>query len=369
MNNKIDTRALELEVYIAKYMVPVIEKKLFFVLLFIICFFIFFILSQFIKPEYSSQATILVEEPESFISSKVSRQLVSNKAGASYILAEAEKLKSNTFQEEVLKILPEEVKKDLQVSLDFSDHIKEGIKHLVKTVLGEKGTQYVKKILGRKPAPVSDYQEKIQFLRSLNTRVDIKTKANSGLIWISAIAFNSEMAPILIKSYIDVWMALNLEKNKGSIQKEWMLISKQRREAFQKLSLAESELIEFKRRYDIPSEQKIVGDVELQMEMDKLQSKLKRTSERYTFLDRLVLETKRKEGGIKSNLQIISPPVVPTYPSKSIGRLFVLTGVIGGLFIGIILCLAHDISKGIIRHESDVEDPVKLPIVGHIPRI
>lgn len=361
-------RQFDLERYINKYGLPVLENWKVALTCGLIGLFFSVALTLFIKPEYVSQATILVEEPRSAVRTDVNKRLVPTVAEGSYVLAENEKLKSDTFTAEVLKILPAELKKDLQHPMDFASQIKEGLKGLVQFFIGENGLKKIKKFFGR-ATESDDFILERSLLAELDERVSISSKSNRAMLWITARTFNQDLAPVLVKTYIDVWTALNLNENKQGIKAEKEFAEEQKRESYLKFKEAENALISFKTRYEIPTELKIAPDIKIQMEMEQLQANLKIAKERFDTMDKLFLEISQKESGIVNNIRILNPPKIPLKPSQRISSKLVVMGGLGGLMLGVFFTLSLDYLKGTIRDESDISEIIKLPIIGRIPKL
>jgi hypothetical protein len=51
-------------------------------------------------------------------------------------------------------------------------------------------------------------------LQELEKRVGIRVNSNIAMIWITGATLEKNLAPILVKSYLDVLLAMNLEENK-----------------------------------------------------------------------------------------------------------------------------------------------------------
>jgi uncharacterized protein involved in exopolysaccharide biosynthesis len=92
--------------------------------------------ASFIKPQFISEAALQIEEPFNEAASIRQGTMSPKRASASYVLAVEEKLKSKSFAKEVLKILPDDVKKDLELPLDLRSQLIAGLRNLAKTILG-----------------------------------------------------------------------------------------------------------------------------------------------------------------------------------------------------------------------------------------
>ena len=132
MEEKTTPKKIDPEFYISKFGVPLLERKWIVIAFLIAGVLISFLLASFIKPQYISEAAVQIEEPSTELSSIREDSVTPRQARESYVIAVEEKLKSNTFAQEVLKILPEEVKEDLKQPLDYRSQIIAGLKNLVK---------------------------------------------------------------------------------------------------------------------------------------------------------------------------------------------------------------------------------------------
>lgn len=369
-----ETKQLPLDISFLrqKYLIPLLEKKWMIISLFVSGLVISFVLSTFIKPEFYSIASLLVQEPRSKISSDTSKNpLVPRTADETYVLSEAESLRSTPFVKEVLRILPEKAKRDLDINLDPYEQIVNGLETKFKKMFGLKG-QDVSRL--SKEAGISERSPEKEKARiaSLQGRVIIKSKSKNAMIWITARSVDPTVAPIIVKSYISVWMAKNLEENKRAIREEKKFAMDQRDTARQHFKEAAKALMDFKAYYEIPpyvTPEEGLGDMELQSEFERLQSELKGAKERFEYLDRICLKLQMEESGIAETIKVLDAPTSPGLPSKTKKEEILLMGILGGLVIGIGIALGLDFIKSPIRHEKDITSAVDIPIVGEIPKI
>ncbi len=354
----------------AKYIEPIIEKKM----IVLVCLAAGLLLAMgligLINPEYVSQATILLERPRSKITSTFNQEdVIPQKASPAYVSTEEAKLQSDSFIIEVVKILPSSVKKDLETPLNLRDQIIGGLVRGIKMVIGEKRLETIKRLIKREATGAFQEKQMDLFVRELKERVSVYSRPHTSMIWIFARAVVPENAAMIVKAYLEVWMALNLEENKREISGEHVFAEEQKNEGLKRLQEAENELIEFKREYEIPAEVRVTGDVELQIELDRLQKKVDSYRERYENLERIYLGIVMKEAGISGNIKVLSYPAPATEPSKKTTQKILIGGVLGGLGLGIGLCLLIDYLAAPIRHAQDILSATKAPIIGRIPRI
>lgn len=344
--------------YVAKYLSPVLEHKWIVLFTTLIGLAVAIPISLLISPEYSSTATTQLETPRAEMISKVTEEIVSRTGNRAYITAAVERMNSSAFRTEVLKVIPDALQNDLETPLSVQGQIQ------------TKLLPYARKILKRKNVNPSD-KDKItpERLDRLSKRIKIKGNTGKGTIHIEGTTFAQEMATVLVKSYIDVWVALNMDANKSLIRRE-LEFTKAQRDDYQKQSKdAENELRLFKQKFEIPPALTSVTDMELQSQLDVLQSKLANTSERYKRIDDIFLELSRKEKSVVNNIKVINPPQTPLIPSKNMRIPIILLGLILGAAAGIAPILAWDYYRGNIRHNKDVANAVDIPIIGKLPTI
>ncbi len=356
MQNK--PEKIDLYFYYAKFIVPIWEHKLIISFCTLLGLSISIPISLLTHPEYTSTAIVQVEEPRAKMVSEVTEKITANKGEGAYILAEAEKMLSAGFLVEVLKVIPDRLKDDLQVPMKLPDQIIGNLQNFIKkdSTKAEDNTQ--------DNNPVTPER-----LKLLSDRISVNSQERRGMIRIEAKTFDRDMAPVLVKSYIDVWTALNMEENKRQIRHELDFTRDQRLDYLQKSKKAGNELKLFKQKYEIPPAVKSVTDTELQSQLDILQNKAENTKERYKRLDDIYLELNRKEKSVVNNIVLINPPQPPLSPSKNLRIPIVLIGTLLGSLLGIAPILIWDYYRGSIRHEKDITSIVKIPIIGKLPNI
>lgn len=333
--------------FIAKYLVPVLEKKRTVLICTIIGFVIALPVSFMIKPEYSSTTITQLETPRAQMISKVTEQIASSKGDQAYIMAAVERMHSSTFKTEVLKIIPERLQKDLETPLSITGQLK---------------AKFVS-------SPPSQETISPENLMKLSSRIEIKGDNRKGTIQITGTTFAQDLATVLVQSYIDVWVAMNMENNKRVIRHELEFTKSQRDDYFQKFNEAEQALRSFKQTYEIPPALSSVTDMELQSQLDALQSKVENAKDRYKRIDDIFLDLSRKEKSVINNIKILNPPQVPLYPSKNDRLLIIFIGLFIGAAVGIVPILAWDYYRGNIRHKKDILNAVDIPIIGSLPPI
>lgn len=240
----------------------------------------------------------------------------------------------------------------------------------VKGQLRNKIKPYIKTVLKMQHSVLNDRNPVTpEMLASLKERMTIKGDPRNGTITIQGVTFDQNMATVLVKSYIDVWVALNMESNKSLIRHELEFTAEQRQDYYTQLKNAENELRLFKQKFEIPPGLTSVTDMELQSQLDVLQNKLANTQERYKRMDDIYLELSRKEKAVVNNIKVINPPQVPLYPSKDMRIKIILMGLICGAAASIAPILAWDYYRGNIRHVKDIKSAVDVPIIGNLPTI
>jgi uncharacterized protein involved in exopolysaccharide biosynthesis len=364
---------LDISFLTAKYLTPILERKWLVLAFFISGSIVSLILSSFLKPEFYSIASLLVQEPRSKISSGTqTNPMVPRTADETYVLSEAESLRSLPLVTEVLKILPEKVKEELDINLDPYEQIITGLKTVAKNWIGLSRLSSSDTPEARKSTPVSSGETEKERIGALQNMVIIKSKSKNAMIWITARSANKYAAPIIVKSYISVWMARNLEENKKAIRIEKAFALEQRDMARNHLNEAAKKLMDFRNYYEIPaymSSETGLGDMELQSEFSRLQGQVKGAKERFEYLDQIVLKLQMEEAGIAENIKLLDSPTSPGAPAKTVKQEILLAGILGGLGVGIGIVLGLDFLKNLIRHEKDITTAVEVPIFGHIPKI
>ena len=358
MNGETESKTIDISFFIAKYFIPLVERKWIVIGFFLSGALISLVILYIVKPEYVSQATVLVEEPRSQ-SSKIKEETVGSRgARGGYIIAEAERLKSSSFAAEVFRILPDKAKEDFKNPLDLGSQL------MGRSVeIGEELS------VGEESEPSTYFLKEGELLAEMFKRIEIRANDRAGLIYITVRTINPENAPIIIRSYIDVWQAANLDENKKVSRAETKFAEDQRNAAYRKFLKTQEEMISFKEEYDIPVELNMARDMDLQSQIARLNSRLKMDNERFDYLDRIYLENRMKEAGIQGNIKIISRPALPESPSRrAVTRLMGMI-TMSGLMLGIGIILILDYLKAPIRHENDITSVVRIPVLGNIPSI
>lgn len=351
MNERPENKQWDFSLYIAKYLVPVLERKWMVLIFFALGLVGALVINSLIKPEYVSRATLLIEEPRTRYSPSLrGDELLSYRVQSEYVIAEVEKLKSGTFAAEVLKILPDNVKKDLRESLGLS-------------------TQVFASFLGQEEGASEGSVNRDQLLLEMKNRVKVDSVPRSGIVTIEARSIDQDAAPILIKGMIDVWLALNLEENKKEIRAKSEFALEQRNQAQEDFLKAEQEMIQFRKEYGIPADFKVFRDIEIQLQTERLQERLDQARERLDFMDKTYVATKMKEAGIMGNIKVIDSPSYPVDASIKPETRVLVSGIALGLILGIGLALLGEVIKGPIRHESDLYIGAPLEVLGSIPKV
>ena len=157
MNEKIESREFDISLYVSKYFIPLKERKWIVIFIFLLGLLVAMVTTLFVKPEFISQGTLLVEEPLYEIS-KIKEESVGMRAARwQYVTAEEEKLKSTSFASEVLNVLPDKVKEDLKTPIALGSQIIEGVRKWLKEKLGE---QRVENLLRKESGPPAGITER-----------------------------------------------------------------------------------------------------------------------------------------------------------------------------------------------------------------
>ncbi|MDD5722609.1 MAG: GNVR domain-containing protein [Syntrophales bacterium] len=354
MSEKARDRQFDISIYTSKYGVPILERKWMVLIFFLVGIFLALtLLSPLIKPKFVSQATLLVEEPRSAISQAKQETLGTGRVPGLYVTTEEEKIKSSFFAAEVLKILPEKAKSNLRAEVDIFPQIKAGALRL----------------FGVRSKPVSQPLLEVSLLTEIQKRVEITSAPTSALIWITAKSTDRDVALVLARSYIDVCLASNLEDNKKAVSSERDFLEKQRNHAYQEFQDSEQAVFDYKKQYQIPGDFDEARDINIQLQMKRLQARVEMDKERFAELDGVYFTSQVKEAGIVGNIRVISPPAFPVAPSRKAEIRLMIIIILGGLMLGIGAALLPEFTQGTIRHEVDIVDVSHLPVLGHLPRI
>lgn len=344
--------------YIAKYLAPVLQYKWLVILSTLLGLAVAIPISMTIRPEYSSIATTQLETPRAQMISKVTETIASRTGNKNYITAAVERMHSSAFQTEVLKILPKKLIKDLETPLGVLPQIE------------KKLTPYLRKALGKKPLSTQNKANITpQWLDKLSKRITVQGKPSKGIIQITGVTYSQDMATVLVQSYIDIWVALNMETNKSLIRHELGFTRTQKEDYFKQLKSSEKKLRLFKQKFEIPPALSSVTDMELQAQLDILQNKVSNAKERYKRIDDIYLDLVRKEKSVVNNIKVINPPQTPLEPSKNMKLFIILFGILAGATAAIAPILIVDYYRGNIRHKNDISSVVDIPIIGKLPTI
>ena len=200
-------------------------------------------------------------------------------------------------------------------------------------------------------------------------RVSVHFDKQSGLIYLTAKTLRPEIGPVLLKTYLDIWIAQNLEENKESARAQTRFAKELRDKAYLAYVKAQKELTEFRKRYQIPGGIKVTRDVDLMLEQNNLEAKVEAAKQRLKETNDLYTNAKMAEAGITSNIKIVQYPEFPVKKTmiKSIKLIIATIVIFFGLGIGVSLGL--EFLEGKIRIKSDIEDTIGISVIGQIAKI
>ena len=346
--------AFDSQYYIAKYLVPVWEHKWIVLFSTVLGLILATLVSMVIKPVYRSYAITQLER--SILEPADMRRRDSKAVNRVNLAIAVEKMHSTAFERKVLSVIPERLYEDLNVPLGIGGQIKNKVAPYIKNLIGYERT-------------VPPDKQKLQLLARLGKRVDIKAINSKGAIIITGSTFAQDLAPVLVQSYIDVWIAFNLEANRDMIQKQLAISKVQLADYQEQLKDAENELRLFRQEYQISSAVITVTDPELQTQLEILHSKKVNAQARYEKLVDLTLELERQLNAVSNNIRVINPPHEPLVPAKDLRSVIILLGFILGGAVAIGAILGWDYYNGTIRHRKDILDAVDIPLIGSLPEI
>jgi uncharacterized protein involved in exopolysaccharide biosynthesis len=340
--------------YIAKYLVPVWEHKwiVFFCTLTSLAAAV--MVSLVIQPVYSSYATTQLER--TILEPGDMRRMERKSANRANLAVAVETMRSAAFEQEVLDLISDRLYADLRTPLGIVGQVKNKLVPYIRNITGLKRTD-------------SPEEERLQLLARLGRRIEIQSSNSKGTITIEGSTFAQDLAPVLVQSYIDVWIGFNLESNRNLLRKQ-LAISKVQLADYQgQLKDAENELRLFRQEYQISSAVITVTDPELQTQLDILHSKKVNAQARYEKLVDLTLELERQLNAVSNNIRVINPPHLPLVPSEDMRLLIMLIGFVLGAAVAIGLILGWDYYRGNIRHRKDILEAVNIPLIGSLPNI
>ncbi len=358
MNPQAQPGPIDPKFLIAKYLTPVLEHKWIVLFSSLVGLALALPVSFIVQPEYSSTAVTQLETPRAQMISEVTEEISARSGGKNDITAAVERMNSTAFRTEVFKILPKQMHADLETPLGVIGQLKKKI------------SPYKDKILQREPVdPTAQATITPKRLNKLSNRVTIEGIPRKGVIQITGTTYAQEMATVLVQSYIDIWVALNMETNKSLIRHELGFTETQKDEYFKLLKDSEKELRLFKQKFEIPPALSSVTDMELQAQLDVLQNKVQNAKVRYERIDDIYLDLVRKEKSVVNNIKVINPPQAPLHPSQDKRLQIIIIGLLLGAAAAIVPILGWDYYRGNIRHKNDVTGAVDIPIIGKLPTI
>lgn len=351
--------AVDPKFFIAKYLSPILEHKWIVLLSTLLGLSIAIPVSFLVEPQYSSTAVTQLETPRAQMVSKVTEEISARKGDTAFITAAVERMHSSVFKTEVLQIIPKRLQEDLGTPLSVQGQLIKKLKPLIKRLLRIEIDPPLTSNMAITPAR----------LNKLSQRVEIIGDTRKGTIQITGITFAQDMATVLVQSYLDVWVAMNMESNKSLIRHELDFTQSQKDDYYRRFKEAEKELLSFKKTFEIPPALSSVTDMELQSQLDVLQNKVISTKERHKRIDDIFLDLSRKEKAVVNNIKVLNPPQVPIDPSKNMQLQIILLGLLFGAALSIGPILALDYFKGNIRHKKDIANTIDVPIIGRLPSI
>lgn len=353
---------IDFSYYVAKFGVPLWERKVLIVLIQLLGIIVALTLGFFVEEEFVSTGKLLVEKPRTeFAKAKDEEQVAPEGAPGSYVLAQTEKLKSSSFAMEVLQILPSMAREELGAEPGIFNQLRKGLSDYIP-ILAQIDADEEEEVLESGPM-----QEAV--LRShLRARMDIVGNARTGMIDISATAFDREVAPIFVRSYTDVFMATTLEENKQSIRSKLRYMEQQRDRTYAAYKQAEQEMIDFRKEYGIPGDFDRARDINIQLELNRLRAQMEMAKERYLYMDQMQIQIKRNEAGITNNVKVIEGATLPVSPTAARLNQLRLMIILASLGLGLALVLGLDFLQGKVRHEKDVQAILSIPIFGYLPK-
>ena len=368
MNSHINQDPFDSSFFIKKYFIPLWEKLWLIIGIFCLIVVVSFLSSSFIKSEYLSTATLFIEKPTTELT-KIKKDGEPESASSPYVKAQAEKMRSMSMASQVLETLSPAAKSDLLSPSATKYQLVNGFLDLTGKLLGTQFQKALTRILDFESEDATSMKIQVGRLQELKNRVEIIDHPRSSMIKITASSFQQEIAQKIVQAYLDVYLHYNLQENKESVRSKRAFISKQREKAYQGYKEAEQEMIDYRQSYGIPGDFVQARDIEIQLKLNRLESNLGLSKERYQYMDQMYMDIMQKEAGITNNLKILEHPTSPTTPSRKKDHKLRNRINILGFLVLIATILLLDYIKSPLRHEKDIQSAVQIPIIGYLPRI
>ncbi len=342
--------------YIAKYLIPILERKKIVLVFLMIGIFLSGPINLIIKPEYITRATVFVEEPY-YQSRKIWEHTPGPKLPSrGYIQMEAQRIQSPSFIIKVVKSLPEDVKEKLMAPYT--------IREQVISFLKEKLSKFRKHVIEKKEE-ITD----ISLVYKIMDRVSVYADTPNSLIYITAKTLRPEVGPVLLKTYLNIWYAMNLEENKESAKAQTEFAKKLRDKAYSEYIKAQEELTNFRKKYEIPGGVEVTRDLELMLQLNRLEAKVETAKERLKEMDELYTAAKMAEAGIVSNIKVVQYPEFPIQKTRIKSIKLAVATIFVFFTMGIVVALALEFIENPIRTREDIEQTVDIPVIGQIERV
>lgn len=359
MVQRIEPIHFDLSVFSARYVIPVLERKWKVLIIFLSVLLVSAIPATMAKPEYVSHTTLKIDAPFMRPTARFSNQdaYLTTRIAALDVISEARRIQSGAFCANVYSRLPENAKEDLKTPLDLRSQVISGIRSSLR-LLGFKDA-------GDKRSNVP----KENIIMEMAQRLTLVTDNEARLITIKIKALDKSVAPIILKHLGDAFLEVNAEENKASVRAETQFVEREKAKAYLNYLDAENKLIELRKSYGIPAEVEVTRDIGLQLELRRLEFNLDNAKKRLFIVEQLLTETQMREAGMLGNIKVISPPSVPLEPSRRAGQRIISTGFVAALALALGFVFLLEYLEGSLRHELDIENTLRLPVMGIIPRI
>ena len=365
-NQQTNSPEFDIQYYIAKYLFPVIEHK--WILLISVLFFtaLAVTFSLFIKPVYSSSATIQLEQFETD-SNDIGRVIDDSAIFAAAI----ENMSSFSFRTRIIKNSDVTLKQDLEAPLDIPGQIKVLLYPLIKEnvqILMEKIgiDNTIDPDVARLKKEKKNKQRQISRLLH---RMKIHSNRSEGTIKITGSAFDPKNASMLVEKYIELWEEDNLNNLRDTIQKRLDIARSQQQQKQEYLDEAVKKDFSYRQSIGIPIDRMVVPDPGMQIQLNMLHHAISRSTDTYNNANIVVQSLERLSRSVHNNIIVINPSQVPLYPTVDKRMVIILIGIIIGMLTGTLPILTWEYYRGYIRHEKDILYTVDIPVIGSLPTI
>jgi uncharacterized protein involved in exopolysaccharide biosynthesis len=111
-----------------------------------------------------------------------------------------------------------------------------------------------------------------------------------------------------------------------------------------------------------------VTDARLDYEKRRLEDSVRQHASLLERIDAASVEAETARAGFKYRYSVVSPPLIPKHPMRPYALLAVAGGLLGGLAMALLAAVALDVAGGRVLERWQLEEGLRLPVVGELPR-